>query len=45
MSRPINLTELWALQGMLAYIRWFILNLSGRCQPFIRLLTKDTPVI
>jgi len=33
-----NLKELKGLQGRLAYIRRFISNLSGRCQPFTRLL-------
>ena len=40
-----NLRELQELQGRLAYIRWFISNLSGRCQPFTRLLKKDMPFI
>ncbi|XP_050125410.1 uncharacterized protein LOC126602551 [Malus sylvestris] len=38
-----NLRELRGLQGRLAYIRKFISNLSGRCQPFTRLMKKDVP--
>ena len=34
MQPPRNLRELRGLQGRLAYIRRFISNLSGRCQPF-----------
>ena len=45
MLRPRNLRELRGLQGRLAYIRQFISNLSGRCQPFTRLLKKDMPFI
>jgi len=45
MPRPRNLRELRGLQGRLAYIRRFISNLSGRCQPFTRLLKKDIPFI
>ena len=45
MPHPRNLRELRGLQGRLAYIRWFISNLSGRCQPFTRLLKKDTTFI
>jgi len=33
-----NLKELRGLQGQLAYIRRFISNLSGRCQPFTNLM-------
>ncbi|KAA0042128.1 ty3-gypsy retrotransposon protein [Cucumis melo var. makuwa] len=36
-----NLHELRRLQGRLAYIRRFISNLAGRCQPFQRLMRKD----
>ena len=39
MHPPKNLKELRGLQGRLAYIRRFIANLSGRCQPFTRLLS------
>jgi len=42
---PRNLRVLRGLQGRLAYIRRFITNLSGRCQPFIRLLKKDMSFI
>lgn len=40
MKPPTNLRELKRLQGHLAYIRRFISNLSGRCQPFSRLMKK-----
>ncbi|KAM2625241.1 hypothetical protein TB1_032124 [Malus domestica] len=36
-----NLHELKSLQGRLAFIRRFISNLAGRCQPFSRLMKKD----
>ncbi|KAG9458441.1 hypothetical protein H6P81_002949 [Aristolochia fimbriata] len=42
MPEPKNVSELKSFQGHLAYIRRFILNLAGRCQPFSRLLKKDT---
>ena len=42
MPSPKNLHELRSLQGRLAYIRRFISNLAGRCQPFQRLMRKDT---
>ena len=45
MPPPRNLRELRGLQGRLAYIRRFISNLSGRCQPFTRLLKKDVSFI
>ena len=38
MQSPRNLKELRGLR--LAYIRRFIANLSGRCQPFTRLMKK-----
>ena len=41
MPEPKNLRELRSLQGHLAYIRRFISNLVGRCQPFSRLMRKD----
>ena len=41
MPSPRNLHELRSLQGRLAYIRRFISNLAGRCQPFQRLMKKD----
>ena len=34
MPEPKNLRKLRSLQGHLAYIRRFISNLVGRCQPF-----------
>ncbi|KAG9450285.1 hypothetical protein H6P81_010250 [Aristolochia fimbriata] len=42
MSEPRNVSELKSFQGHLAYIRRFISNLAGRCQPFSRLLKKGT---
>ncbi|PKU73663.1 hypothetical protein MA16_Dca009970 [Dendrobium catenatum] len=45
MPPPKTLRQLRSLQGRLAYIRRFISNLSGRCQPFSRLMKKDTPFI
>ena len=45
MPPPRNLRELRGLQGRLAYIRRFISNLSGRCQPFTRLMRKDVPFV
>ncbi|KAG9446572.1 hypothetical protein H6P81_012700 [Aristolochia fimbriata] len=42
MAEPQNVSELKSFQGHLAYIRRFISNLAGRCQPFSRLLKKDT---
>ncbi|CAL2229065.1 unnamed protein product [Prunus armeniaca] len=38
-----NLKELQGLQGRLAYVQRFISNLSGRCQPFSRLMKRDVP--
>ncbi|KAG9450326.1 hypothetical protein H6P81_010291 [Aristolochia fimbriata] len=43
MPEPKNVSELKSFQGHLAYIRRFISNLAGRCQPFSRLLKKGTP--
>ncbi|KAG9450560.1 hypothetical protein H6P81_010525 [Aristolochia fimbriata] len=43
MSESRNVSELKSFQGHLAYIRRFISNLAGRCQPFSRLLKKGTP--
>ena len=40
MQPPRNLKELRGLQGRLAYIRRFISNLSGRCQPLTKLMKK-----
>ncbi|XP_031127545.1 uncharacterized protein LOC116029638 [Ipomoea triloba] len=45
MPEPRNLHELKSLQGKLAYIRRFISNLAGRCQPFNRLMKKGIPFI
>uniref|UniRef100_A0A2N9J370 Integrase catalytic domain-containing protein n=1 Tax=Fagus sylvatica TaxID=28930 RepID=A0A2N9J370_FAGSY len=42
MPESKNLQELRSLQGHLAYIRRFISNLAGRCQPFSWLMKKDT---
>ncbi|XP_019236645.1 PREDICTED: uncharacterized protein LOC109216878 [Nicotiana attenuata] len=43
MPKPKNSRELRSLQGNLAFIRRFISNLAGRCQPFNHLLRKDIP--
>lgn len=40
---PTDLNKLKKLQGHLAYIRRFISNLSGRTQPFTRLMKKGVP--
>ena len=40
MQPPKTLKELRGLQGRLAYILRFIINLSGRCQPFTQLMKK-----
>ena len=40
-----NLKELRGLQGRLACIRRFISNLSGRCQPFTKLMKKGVSFI
>ena len=45
MHLPRNLKELRGLQGRLAYIRRFIANLSGRCQPFTRLMKKGSSFV
>ncbi|CAL2271126.1 unnamed protein product [Prunus armeniaca] len=45
MPEPRNLRELKSLQGRLAFIRRFISNLAGRCQPFSRLMKKDVPFV
>ncbi|KAG9459166.1 hypothetical protein H6P81_003674 [Aristolochia fimbriata] len=42
MLEPRNISELKSFQDHLAYIRHFISNLARRCQPFSRLLKKDT---
>ncbi|KAL0412292.1 UNVERIFIED_CONTAM: Transposon Tf2-12 polyprotein [Sesamum latifolium] len=43
MPEPRNIHELKSLQGKLAYLRMFISNLAGRCQPFSRLMKKEVP--
>ncbi|XP_073120324.1 uncharacterized protein [Henckelia pumila] len=43
MPGPRNIHELKSLQGKLAYIRRFISNLAGRCQPFSLLMKKGVP--
>ncbi|KAG9450539.1 hypothetical protein H6P81_010504 [Aristolochia fimbriata] len=43
MPAPRNVSVLKSFQGHLAYIRRFISNLAGRCQPFSRLLKKEMP--
>ncbi|PKU60563.1 putative mitochondrial protein [Dendrobium catenatum] len=45
MPSPNSLTQLRSLQGRLAYIRRFISNLFGRCQPFSVLAKKDTKFV
>ncbi|KAL0458143.1 UNVERIFIED_CONTAM: hypothetical protein Slati_0441500 [Sesamum latifolium] len=40
MPEPWNIHELKSLQGKLAYLRSFISNLAGRCQPFSRIIKK-----
>jgi len=45
MQPPRNLRELRGLQRQLAYIQRFISNLSGRCQPFIKLMKKGISFI
>ena len=40
MQPPRNLRELRGLEGRLAYIRRFILNLSEKCQSFTKLMKK-----
>ncbi|KAM1594417.1 hypothetical protein ACFX10_000832 [Malus domestica] len=45
MPEPRNLHELKSLQGRLAFIRRFISNVAGRCQPFSQLMKKDVPFI
>ena len=45
MHEPRNLHKLKSLQGQLAFIRRFISNFAGRCQPFSRLLKKDVSFI
>nr|XP_027075937.1 uncharacterized protein LOC113699791 [Coffea arabica] len=43
MSESRDIHELKSLQGRLAYLRRFISNLTGRCQPFSRLMKKNVP--
>ncbi|KAM1620292.1 hypothetical protein ACFXTN_017280 [Malus domestica] len=45
MPEPRSLHELKSLQGRLAFIRRFISNLAGCCQPFNRLMKKDVPFV
>ncbi|XP_057789942.1 uncharacterized protein LOC131006784 [Salvia miltiorrhiza] len=40
---PRNIHDLKSLQGKLAYLRRFISNLAGRCQPFSRIMKKSIP--
>ena len=40
-----NIAELKSLQGRLTYIRRFISNLSGRGQPFSKLMKKGTSFV
>jgi hypothetical protein len=43
MHPPQDVSEVRSFQGHLAYIRRFISNLSGRTQPFTRLMRKGVP--
>ncbi|KAH0644829.1 hypothetical protein KY284_032713 [Solanum tuberosum] len=43
MPEPRNIHELKSLQGKLAYLRRFISNVAGRCQPFGDLMKKGDP--
>ncbi|KAH0765132.1 hypothetical protein KY285_001003 [Solanum tuberosum] len=43
MPEPQNIHESKSLQGILAYLRRFISNLVGRCQPFDHLVKKGAP--
>jgi len=45
MQPPKNQKELRGLQGRLAYIRRFIVNLSGHCQPFTHLMKKGVSFV
>lgn len=45
MHTPKNLKELKGLHGRLAYIRRFIANLSGRCEPFSKLMRKGVSFV
>jgi len=45
MQPPRNFRELRGLQGRLACIQRFISNLSGRCQPFTKLMKKGVSFI
>src|SRR5438270_3419724 len=45
MEPPRSLKELRGLQGKLAYIRHFISSLSGRCQPFSKLMRKGVTFV
>ncbi|XP_057793051.1 uncharacterized protein LOC131009656 [Salvia miltiorrhiza] len=43
MPEPRNIHDLKSLQEKLAYLRRFISNLAGRCQPFSRIMKKGIP--
>ena len=45
MPPPQGSKELKSLQGKLSYIRRFISNLSGRIQPFSKLMKKGAPFV
>src|SRR3954467_1254519 len=45
MPPPRSLRELCELQGRLAYIRRFIANLLGKCQPFSKLMKKGVSFV
>ncbi|GAA0170895.1 hypothetical protein LIER_25057 [Lithospermum erythrorhizon] len=42
LPKPHNIHELKSLKGNLTYLRRFISNLAGKCQPFSKLIKKDT---
>jgi hypothetical protein len=42
---PRNIHKLKSLQGQLAFIKRFISNIVGRCQPFNQLMKNDTSFI
>ncbi|GAA0144619.1 hypothetical protein LIER_05016 [Lithospermum erythrorhizon] len=45
LAEPRNIHELKTLQGKLAYLRRYISNLVGKCQPFSKLMKKEAPFI
>ncbi|GAA0162579.1 hypothetical protein LIER_18641 [Lithospermum erythrorhizon] len=43
LPEPRNIHELKSLQENLAYLRRYISNLAGKCEPFSKLMKKGTP--